>query len=1100
MRIRFLPALAALTLAGGCALATGGSDNLDLVVAATTDVHGRVRGWNYESNRADPARGLARAATIVDSLRASAPGRVILLDAGDLLQGNSLTYVAARVTPAGAPHPVLAAMNAMRYDAAAIGNHEFNYGVPFLDRVLREAKFPFLAANAVRPDGGRAYPAWAMVEREGVRIGIVGATTPGAMVWDRDNLAGKVVLQDIVAAVRAAVTDVRAAGAAIVLVTMHSGLDGPASYDTVTTNVPSENVAARVAHEVPGIDLIVYGHSHQEMSDTTINGVLLVQPKNWAASVAVAHLGLVREGGTWRASTKRGALVPIAGHAEQAGVLAATDAGHRAALAWVTAPIGRTVDNWRADSARVQDTPLIDFILEVERKAAGADLASTAAFSLDAALDSGTITAARLQALYPYDNTLRAVRISGRQLRDYLEHSARYYRTAGDGTPSIDPTVPGYNFDIVAGADYTLDLSRPVGQRVTRLDFKGRAVAPTDSFTLALNNYRQTGGGGFAMLRGAPVVYDKGEEIRQLLMDEVRRRGTINPWNYCTRNWRIVPARAVGLLYDQMHRANREDAHAAGPLAAAPPPASVQPAVTAPMTPPVVAPAPPAGPRAGTASTDTVSVAPAAVRATRPAPRLRIVSTNDFHGALEPRPDATGRLRGGAAYLATAIARARAGCVSPACETLLLDGGDEFQGTPASNLAFGRPVVELFNTLGYAAGALGNHEFDWGQDTLRARMRDARYAILAANVRDAAGRDVPWIRDDTLITRGALRVGVIGVATRFTPTTTRAANVADLRFVAPAPIVDSLARRLRARGADFVVVVAHDGAFCDRDGATACSGEIVDLARALREPVDAIVSGHTHSLVDAVVNGIPIVQARSSGTALAVIDLGPEGSRHAVHDVLPDSLPADAAIAAQVAAAVARVAPVVNRPVATIAETLTHTGGQYPLGNLIADAMRAQGKGDIGVMNNGGIRANLREGTATYGDLFEIQPFGNALYRLTVTGAALTGYLEHLVARRPNVHLSGVVITYDSTAAPGARLRDARLDGGAVIRPDGQYTIILNDFLATGGDGLGLSAAASKTEVLPLVDLDAFVEYLRALPQPVRASRETRILATGAAR
>src|SRR4051812_7736734 len=584
MRIRTSFAIAALAVAPGCVPPSStpgaGSGTFDLVVASVTDVHGRLRGWNYESNRVDPVRGLSRAATIVDSVRSAAPGRVILMDAGDLLQGNSLTYVAARVAAADAPHPVIAAMNAMQYDAAAIGNHEFNYGVPFLARAIQQAKFPMLAANACRPDGGPAFTQWTLVDRGGARIGIVGATTPGSMVWDRDNLKDRVVIRDIVSELKTAVADVRAAGATIVLVAVHSGLDGASSYDTVTTGVPSENVAARVAREVPGIDLILYGHSHQEVPDTTINGVLLMQPKNWATSVAVAHLALLRTNGRWAVASKDSRVIQTAGHAESPVVLAATDAAHRATVAWVTAPIGRTTASWRADSSRVVDTPLIDLILETERKATGADLASTAAFSLDASLDSGTITAARLQALYPYDNTLRVVRITGRQLRDYLEHSARYYRTAADGTPSIDPSVPGYNFDIVAGASYTLDLSRPVGQRVTRLDFKGRTVAPTDSFTLALNNYRQTGGGGYSMLSRAPVVYDKNEEIRQLLVDEVRRRGTVNPWNYFTRNWRIEPASVVGPLYQQMRRDNREDAHAVGTTAAAPPAAT--PASTAP--------------------------------------------------------------------------------------------------------------------------------------------------------------------------------------------------------------------------------------------------------------------------------------------------------------------------------------------------------------------------------------------------------------------------------------------------------------------------------------------------------------------------------------
>jgi 2',3'-cyclic-nucleotide 2'-phosphodiesterase/3'-nucleotidase len=201
----------------------------------------------------------------------------------------------------------------------------------------------------------------------------------------------------------------------------------------------------------------------------------------------------------------------------------------------------------------VQDTPLIDFLLEVERRTAGADLASTAAFALDASLDSGAITMAEMAKLYPYENTLKAVRVSGRQLREYLEHSARYFGTAGSGEPAVDPRVPGYNFDVVAGASYTIDLSKPVGSRVERLAVKGRPVTDADSFTLALNNYRQGGGGGFSMLASAPVVYESREEIRELLIDEVRRRKALRPEDYFKHNWRLEPPRAVGEAYRAMN-------------------------------------------------------------------------------------------------------------------------------------------------------------------------------------------------------------------------------------------------------------------------------------------------------------------------------------------------------------------------------------------------------------------------------------------------------------------------------------------------------------------------------------------------------------------
>ena len=206
-------------------------------------------------------------------------------------------------------------------------------------------------------------------------------------------------------------------------------------------------------------------------------------------------------------------------------------------VSYVNSAIGTTPDAWRADSSRAAPTALMGFVLDVERRATGADIASTAAFDLNARLGPGPITVAQLAQLYPYDNTLRAVRISGLQLMAYLEYSNRYYKTDLTGALIPDTSVAGYNFDVVSGVNYTVDVRRPVGERVVNLTYHGKAVAPADSFTLALNNYRQTGGGGYAMLRGAPVVYDKQQEIRQLLIDEVRRKHIVRESDYDVKNW-----------------------------------------------------------------------------------------------------------------------------------------------------------------------------------------------------------------------------------------------------------------------------------------------------------------------------------------------------------------------------------------------------------------------------------------------------------------------------------------------------------------------------------------------------------------------------------
>jgi 2',3'-cyclic-nucleotide 2'-phosphodiesterase (5'-nucleotidase family) len=449
-------------------------------------------------------------------------------------------------------------------------------------------------------------------------------------------------------------------------------------------------------------------------------------------------------------------------------------------------------------------------------------------------------------------------------------------------------------------------------------------------------------------------------------------------------------------------------------------------------------------------------------------------------------------MRGGAAYLAAEIVKARAECRAPGCTSILLDGGDQFQGTPASNMAFGRPVVTIFNRLGRTASALGNHEFDWGLDTLRARMREARYPFLAANVTDPAGKDVAWIPDDTLVTVGGVRIGVIGVATVMTPTTTLPANVTDLRFVNPIPVVNARARALRDRGAQLVVVVAHAGAFCAATPTPTCDGEIVELAQGITERVDAIVSGHTHSPVASVINRIPIVQARSHGSALGVLDLSLSGADPviALRDILPDRTAPDPATDSLVRAVMEPLRAIVNRPIAAIADPMS----AGVLGNFMADAFRAAGEGDVSVMNRGGVRAVLDSGTVTYGELFEIAPFANMLVRLTITGAGLRAWLEKAFGpRNSSALLSGVLVTIDTTKAAGARVVSVVLSNGQPLVDTQTYRFVYSDFLNANGDGLQATEGVQRVEQLGIIDIDALTEYVRR-NSPVRAPTDERII------
>jgi 2',3'-cyclic-nucleotide 2'-phosphodiesterase (5'-nucleotidase family) len=1013
-------------------------DTTHLVIVATTDVHGRVRGWDYVRDAESPG-GLSRAATIVETLRARYPDAVVLLDVGDLLQGNPFATYFAREDPRR-PHPIVDVLNAMGYDAATPGNHEFNFGLDVLRRAAGDATYRYVSANIrlpVRPPRGAEvdtllFSSHVVLTRSGVRVGITGFTTPGVMAWDRAIVqAARVRVVPIAAAAPGALRALAAAGADLRIALVHAGLGGGSSYDT--TGIGPENAAAVLATVDPRPDLVIFGHTHREVRDTVIGGVHFVQPGNWARSLSVVHVLLARDSARrFRVVHIRPDLIPLATVPEVPRIVRRLAPAHELVRTWADQPLGTAGAGFEGRYARAQDSPLLDFVNEVQRRHAGAQLSATAAFDVSAGFREGGVRLGDVAGVYPYENTLRAVRISGAQLRAFLEHSARYYRTWQADRPIINDSVPGYNFDVVHGAEYVIDLSRPVGSRIGGLRVGGRAVAPGDSFTLALNSYRQEGGGGYAMLRGAPVVYDRGENVRDLLVDEIRRLGALEAAAFYQPSWSLAPAGAVE----------------AARRAFAPPP-----------------------PRVSTADSTL----------------LRVLAITDFHGALAPRTWdwSQGRPVGGAAALRRWLDSLAWSC---GCTTVRLDAGDEMTGTPLSGFNWGRATIEAFNALGIDAAAVGNHEFDWTVDTLRARIAEARYPFLSANLTDTAGARPSWVEPVTVIARGAVRVAVIGLTTTETPTATRPDNVRHLRFGDPAAAIRAVLPQARA-AADFVVVVAHEGAQCDSAG---CRGPIIDVAGQLDSAsVDLIVAGHRHRLVDTRVNGIPIVQAGSSGSAIAVADfVRVGGTRVEVRTRLvtpyADAVRPDTGLARLVAGLERRYDSITSRPVASLAVPLGRHGAEYALGRLIADAQRTAARADVAIMNNGGIRTDLPAGTVTYGDLLQVQPFANRVVRLSVTGEQLLQALEHVVAdSTPAAHVSGIEVWYDPNAR-GRRITKTRLPNGRSVDRRRRYTLAVNDFVAAGGSGFAMLRPLPQ-EDSGLGDVDALARYLAALRQPVQA-------------
>ncbi|MBA3316659.1 MAG: 5'-nucleotidase C-terminal domain-containing protein [Gemmatimonadales bacterium] len=524
-------------------------DSAHVVLVATTDVHGRATAWDYLADAAAPG-GLTRVATLVDSLRRRHRGQVVVVDAGDLLQGNP--YAAYHARPGRrAPNPIVEAMNLAGYDAATPGNHDFDWGVPELERALTDAGFPYVSANVHTLPGDTLLVSPFRVLRRGpVRVGITGFTTPGTMVWDRDQVRGRIRVGRIEAAAGRTIEAMRGT-ADLVVVLSHSGIAGASTYDTA--GVGAEHAGGVFAALRRRPDIVVVGHSHGELRDSTIGGVHFVQPRPFAAGVAVVHVDMVRrQGGRWGVSRIRSVLLPTGDVAPSALVEQRLGPSHDSVRAWLNAPLGLALAPLPATGARAGPTAILDWMLETQRRRAGAQLAAGPAFDLGAGFAGDTIRRRDVLRLYPYENTLRSVRVDGRQLREYLERSAEYFRVDAAGRVSLNPTMAGYDFDVVRGAAYEVDLREPVGRRIRNLAVGGRLVEPSHSFTLAVNSHRQTGAGGYPMVAHAPVVYDKAERIQDLLEEDIRR-APLDPATVVPSAWRIVPevsAVAVRKIHD----------------------------------------------------------------------------------------------------------------------------------------------------------------------------------------------------------------------------------------------------------------------------------------------------------------------------------------------------------------------------------------------------------------------------------------------------------------------------------------------------------------------------------------------------------------------
>ncbi|MCP9993004.1 MULTISPECIES: 5'-nucleotidase C-terminal domain-containing protein [Streptomyces] len=548
-----------------------------LTVMGTTDLHGHVFNWDYykDAEYQDPAgnaQGLARVSTLVNRIRQER-GRenTLLLDAGDTIQGTPLTYYYAKVDPitaeGGPVHPMAQAMNAIGYDAVALGNHEFNYGIETLRKFEEQCDFPLLGANALDAKTLKpAFPPYFMKTfrvkgAPPVKVAVLGLTNPGIAIWDKAYVQGKLTFPGLEEQAAAWVPKLRSMGADVVVVSAHSGTSGTSSYGDQLPHV--ENAAANVARQVPGIDAILVGHAHAEIAELRVTNektgreVVLSEPLCYAERLTLFDVELTFERGRWRVESVRASLRDAATVEDDPRITRLLGDEHAQVVSYVNQVVGTATETLTTVEARYKDAPIIDLISKVQEDVVREALAGTeyaslpvlsqaSPFSRTSEIPAGEVTIRDLSSLYVYDNTLVAKLLTGAQVRAYLEYSAAYFVQTAAGAPvDVDRLTnangrPDYNYDYVSGLRYDIDIAQPAGSRIRNLTFDGAPVDDAQRFVFAVNNYRANGGGAFPHVASAPELWAESTEIRTRIAEWATAKGVLDPKDFASEDWRLT--------------------------------------------------------------------------------------------------------------------------------------------------------------------------------------------------------------------------------------------------------------------------------------------------------------------------------------------------------------------------------------------------------------------------------------------------------------------------------------------------------------------------------------------------------------------------------
>lgn len=518
--------------------------SITITILETSDVHGNVLPIHYGNN--EPAEhGLAKIATLIKQER-NRNQNTIVVDNGDLIQGTPLTYHYVRYNQ-GQVNPMIKLLNHLNYDAAIIGNHEFNYGMEVLQQAMKDSKFPWLSANILNEKGEPfTDKPYIMIElEEGIKVAVLGVTTHYIPNWENPEHIMGLTFTDAFETTKEWVKKIRAIEKPDILaVSYHGGFEADIETGERTEKLTGENQGYRICQEIEGIDLLLTGHQHRALVGE-INGVPIIQPSFNGQAIGKITLTLTKTENKWKITESKPDLVFVDEMDVDESSVQLIEEYERKTQEWLDKPIGHVQGNMTIDDpfqARVKEHPLIEFINKVQMDASKVSISSTALFNNVTKGFPSMITMRDIVSSYIYPNTLTVIRITGKDMKQALERSASYFMIK-NGEVTINPsfTTPKpqhYNYDMWEGIDYIFDVSKPIGERVVHLTFQGEVVQPDKEYDVVMNNYRAGGGGEYSMFKDKPIIKDIPLDMSELIANYILERGTIEAT--VDHNWKII--------------------------------------------------------------------------------------------------------------------------------------------------------------------------------------------------------------------------------------------------------------------------------------------------------------------------------------------------------------------------------------------------------------------------------------------------------------------------------------------------------------------------------------------------------------------------------